>query len=141
MFSENEKKSIVDAISEAELNTSGEIRVHIDKKCKIDPVEKAIQLFEKLGMQNTKLRNGVLIYVATSAKKLAIIGDQGINDLVPENFWNNIKEEMISNFKKGDFITGISKGIIESGHKLKEHFPFQSDDTDELSNEISFGDE
>lgn len=141
MFSENDKKTIVDAIYNAELNTSGEIRVHIDKKCKIDPIDKAIEVFEKLGMQNTELRNGVLIYVATVNKKLAIIGDEGINNVVDENFWDNIKDEMTSHFSNGDFTTGLSNGIIKSGHQLKKHFPYQSDDIDELSNEISFGDE
>ncbi len=141
MFNENDKKTIVDAITKAELNTSGEIRVHIDKKCKIDPIDKAIEVFEKLGMQNTELRNGVLIYVATSNKKLAIIGDEGINNAVSENFWDDIKDEMISHFKNGDFTAGLSNGIIKSGQQLKKHFPYQSDDVDELSNEISFGDE
>ena len=134
-------KLFIDKKKKAELNTSGEIRVHIDKKCKIDPIDKAIEVFEKLGMQNTELRNGVLIYVATSNKKLAIIGDEGINNAVSENFWDDIKDEMISHFKNGDFTAGLSNGIIKSGQQLKKHFPYQSDDVDELSNEISFGDE
>ena len=141
MFDEKDKNTIVDAITSAELNTSGEIRVHIDKKCKIDPIDKAIEVFEKLGMQNTEQRNGVLIYLATDNKKLAIVGDKGINNVVEDNFWDDIKNEMITYFKNGDFALGLSNGIIKSGEQLKTHFPYKSDDTNELTNEISFGDE
>ena len=141
MFNEKDKNTIVDSITSAELNTSGEIRVHIDKKCKIDPIDKAIEVFEKLGMQNTEQRNGVLIYLATDNKKLAIVGDKGINNVVEEHFWNDIKNEMITHFKNGEFALGLSNGIIKSGEQLKTHFPYKSDDTNELSNEISFGDE
>jgi uncharacterized membrane protein len=141
MFNEKDKNTIVDAITSAELNTSGEIRVHIDKKCKIDPVDKAIEVFEKLGMQNTEQRNGVLIFLATDNKKLAIVGDKGINNVIEENFWDNIKNEMITHFKNGEFALGLSSGIIKSGEQLKTHFPYKSDDTNELTNEISFGDE
>lgn len=141
MLNEYEKKEIVEAITQAELNTSGEIRVHIEKKCKIDPLDKAIEIFEKLGMQNTKERNGVLIYVSTANNKLAIIGDKGINNVVSEHFWDDIKDQMISHFKKGDFSVGLSNGIIKAGEQLKSHFPYTSDDTNELTNEISFGDE
>jgi len=141
MFTQDEKEQIVAAISEAELNTSGEIRVHIEKKCKTDPIDKAIEIFEKLGMQNTKERNGVLIYVATANNKLAIVGDKGINNVVDENFWEEIKNDMITHFKNGDFPKGLSNGILKAGEQLKTHFPYASDDTNELSNEISFGDE
>lgn len=141
MFNKTEKKTIVDAITEAELNTSGEIRIHIDKKCKNNPIDKAVKIFEKLGMHNTEHRNGVLIYIATSNKKLAIIGDEGINKVVTENFWDEIKDEMISHFKDDNFIVGLSNGIIKAGQQLKKHFPYKSDDINELTNEISFGDE
>ena len=141
MFNKTEKKTIVDAITEAELNTSGEIRIHIDKKCKNNPIDKAVKIFEKLGMHKTEHRNGVLIYIATSNKKLAIIGDEGINRVVAENFWDEIKDEMISHFKDDNFIVGLSNGIIKAGQQLKKHFPYKSDDINELTNEISFGDE
>jgi len=141
MFNKTEKKTIVDAITEAELNTSGEIRIHIDKKCKNNPIDKAVKIFEKLGMHNTEHRNGVLIYIATSNKKLAIIGDEGINKVVKENFWDEIKDEMISHFKDDNFIVGLSNGIIKAGQQLKKHFPYKSDDINELTNEISLGDE
>jgi len=140
-FNQAQKEAIQAAIADAELNTSGEIRVHIDDKCAIAPVEKAIEVFEKLKMHETELRNGVLIYVAVKDHKLAIVGDQGINDVVADNFWDEIKNNLIENFKKGMYSEGLSEGIAAAGMQLKAHFPYQSDDTNELSNEISFGEE
>jgi uncharacterized membrane protein len=138
-FSKVEQQEIIKSIEQAELNTSGEIRLHVEDTCKIDPVKRAIQVFEKLGMHETKLKNGVLFYLATKDKKIAIIGDKGINEVVPTNFWDDVKNEIISNFNIKEFSRGISKGIELAGDKLKIHFPFQTDDTNELSNDISFG--
>jgi len=140
-FTQSQKESIQSAIANAELNTSGEIRVHIDDKCAVAPVEKAIEVFEKLNMHETELRNGVLIYVAMKDHKLAIVGDQGINDAVADDFWDEIKNNLIESFKKGLYAEGLFKGITAAGMQLKAHFPYQSDDTNELSNEISFGEE
>ena len=100
-FNQAQKEAIQAAIADAEMNTSGEIRVHIDDKCGVAPVEKAIEVFEKLKMHETELRNGVLIYVAVKDHKLAIVGDQGINDVVADNFWDEIKNNLIESFKKG----------------------------------------
>lgn len=141
IFTNAQKEAIKAAIGNAELNTSGEIRVHIDHKCAVAPVEKAIQVFEKLKMHETELRNGVLIYVAVKDHKLAIVGDQGINDVVADNFWDEIKNNLIANFKKGMYAEGLVEGIHASGEQLKAHFPYQEDDVNELSNEISFGEE
>lgn len=138
-FSDLQQQAIIKSIENAELNTSGEIRLHVEDTCKIDPVKRAIEVFEKLGMHETKLKNGVLFYLAVKDKKIAIIGDKGINDVVPTNFWDEVKNEIISHFKNNEFSKGISKGIELAGEKLKTHFPFQSDDTNELSNDISFG--
>jgi len=138
-FTKEEKQSIEDAIRQAEQNTSGEIRVHIENKCKEDVLDRAAYIFDKLGMKKTALRNGVLFYLAVNSRKFAIIGDQGINAVVPENFWENIKEMMAAHFKEEEFTTGLSKGIIEAGSILKKHFPHKSDDINELSDEISFG--
>lgn len=129
-----------DAIVQAELNTSGEIRVHIDKRCKEEPMKMAIAVFEKLGMHKTEQRNAVLFYLAIDDKKLAILGDKGINEAVPTNFWDEIRDLMVSHFKKGEFTDGLSKGIVMAGEQLKSAFPYQSDDTNELSNEITFED-
>ena len=134
-----EEQVIIDAIKVAENNTSGEIRIHIEKSTNEPPMKRALEVFRFLNMENTALRNGVLFYLAVDSKKFAILGDEGINNLVPDNFWDQEKELMLSYFKKGDFTTGIELAILEVGKKLKEYFPFQSDDTNELSDEISKG--
>ncbi len=138
-FSKEEQQRIVDAIRHAELATSGEIRLHIEPGTSLNPVERAKQVFEQLGMGNTELKNGVLFYLAIEDRKLAIIGDSGIHQKVGDNFWQEEKELMVNHFLKGDYTTGICKAIEQVGEKLKLHFPFQQTDTNELSNDISFG--
>ena len=140
-FNEEQKKLITDAIKEAELNTSGEIRVHIESDCKEDVLDRASYIFEKLAIQKTELRNGVLFYLSVIDKKFAILGDAGINKVTPDNFWEEIKETVINHFKNSDFDIGLSTGIKMAGQALKEHFPYQKDDVNELSDEISFGKE
>ena len=137
-LSKEEQRTIVAAIEEAELNTSGEIRVHIESKCKDDAVARAIYIFNYLKMYKTQQRNGVLVYVAHESRKLAIIGDVGINQKVPENFWNGIKEDMVKAFASGNFVGGIADAVRAAGVSLKEYFPYQSDDVNEQPNEISF---
>src|SRR5690606_1977514 len=110
LFTEEEIDRIHLAIEDAEKNTSGEIRVHIDLKCKEDVMDRAAFIFEKLEMHKTALRNSVLFYLATEDHKFAILGDAGINQKVPANFWDEIKETMLGHFKKGEFTVGISKG-------------------------------
>ena len=139
LLTPDETFQVKSAIKEAELNTSGEIRVHIEKKCKGDIMDRAAFVFEKLAMYKTELRNGVLFYLATSDKKFAILGDAGINAKVPEGFWESVKDHMQDLFKKGEFAKGLSDGIKMAGISLKEHFPYQKDDVNELSDEISFG--
>lgn len=138
-LSKEEQRTIVAAIEEAELNTSGEIRVHIESKCKGDAVARAIYIFNYLKMYKTQQRNGVLVYVAHESRKLAIIGDVGINQRVPGNFWNGIKENMVAAFASGNFVGGIAEAVRAAGVSLKEYFPYQSDDVNEQPNEISFG--
>ncbi|MDN3669128.1 TPM domain-containing protein [Echinicola jeungdonensis] len=140
LFTDKEKKSIVDAIKAAEMETSGEIQVHLESHCKGNVLDRAADVFEKLKMHKTKLRNGVLFYLAVEDHKFAILGDKGINAVVPEDFWDSIKEEMIKNFKEKKFAQGLIRGIELSGKELKEHFPYDEDsDENELSDEISFG--
>lgn len=139
LISAKDESRIVDAIRLAELNCSGEVRVHIEANCKDDAKARAIQLFEKLGMTKTKLRNGILIYVATNDHKFAIIGDQGINDLVGHDFWDDVKEKMLDHLKQGQIADAVCLAVTMAGEKLKIHFPFERNDKDELSNEISFG--
>lgn len=140
-FSKEEKHSLKAAIADAEQNTSGEIRLHIDNRCKADALDCAAAWFEKLEMHKTEKRNGVMFYLAVKDHKFAILGDAGINAVTPDNFWDNIKEVLLPFFQEGKFAEGLVKGISMAGEQLKEHFPYQSDDINELSDEISFGNE
>ena len=137
-FSKEEQQRIVSAIKEAELDTSGEIRVHIENHCKEEALERAAEMFYGLKMDRTAARNGILFYLAVKDHKFAIIGDEGINKNVEHDFWNDIKNEMISNFKENKFTEGLIAGILKCGEKLKKYFPHQDDDVNELSDEISF---
>lgn len=137
-FTEDQKQRIQESIATAEFNTSGEIRVHIDKVCKVDVLDQAANVFHELKMDATVLRNGILFYLAIEDKKFAILGDKGINEKVPGDFWDQIKETMQSYFKQQQFTEGLTKGIEMAGEKLKTYFPLQADDTNELSNEVSF---
>lgn len=139
MLSAREKEEIQESIRLAELKTSGEIRVHIDKKCTEDPIERAIEVFNKLKMQETEQRNGVLIYLSFSDRKLAIIGDQGIDQVVSSDFWESTKNEMIFRFKRNEFVQGIIDAVAEAGKQLQHYFPVKLDDKDELNNEITEG--
>jgi len=130
---------LIEAIQVAESNTSGEIRIHIEKCTNEPPLERALEVFRFLNMDTTALKNGVLFYVAVDSKKFAILGDEGINKVVPNNFWDAEKELVISYFKKGDHITGLELAVLEVGKKLKEYFPYLSDDINELPDEISKG--
>ena len=133
-----QQETVVSAVRLAEKGTSGEIRVHIDGTCSGNPVKRAEEVFFKLGMHKTELRNGVLIYLACNSKVFAIIGDKGINDVVPENFWNDIVQAMAEQFRKGDFTAGLSEAALMVGEKLKAYFPYQEDDVNELPDEISY---
>ena len=137
-FTKEEQQKIVAAIKEAELNTSGEIRVHIENHCKEEALERAAEVFYDLKMDRTAARNGILFYLAVKDHKFAIIGDEGINREVEHDFWNDIKDEIISNFKENKFAEGLIAGILKCGDKLKKYFPYQNDDVNELSDEISF---
>ena len=134
-----EEQEIVEAIGIAEKNTSGEIRVHIEKENTIAAIDRAVEVFHHLNMEKTKERNGVIIYVAVKSKHFAIYGDKGIHDIVGNDFWNSTKDVMANHFKNGNFKQGLIDGILKAGEQLKSHFPHQDDDTNELSNEISKG--
>ncbi|MFT5847601.1 TPM domain-containing protein [Psychroserpens sp.] len=134
-----EEQEIIIAIRDAEKNTSGEIRVHIERESELDAFERAMEVFHYLKMDNTKQQNGVLIYVAVDAKTFVIYGDKGINDVVPTNFWDSTKDLMQSHFKANRFKQGLIEGVLKAGGELEVHFPWLHDDTDELSNEISKG--
>jgi len=135
----SEEQEVIEAIRIAELNTSGEIRVHIEKTSKGDATNRSLEVFYMLKMDNTKLQHAVLIYVAVEEKTFVIYGDKGINDVVSKNFWDSTKDIMQSHFKTGNFKQGLVDGIIKSGEQLKKFFPYNASDTNELTNEISKG--
>jgi uncharacterized membrane protein len=139
IFTEAQQQQIREAIQEAELSTSGEVKVHIEAKCKEDTMDRAAFVFEKLELHKTKLRNGVLIYLAIDSKDFAILGDVGINQKVPQGFWDSTSKLMLEEFKKGRFVEGLTAGLKEAGQQLKAHFPYQKGDINELSDDISFG--
>lgn len=132
-----EEKEIVNAIIEAEKNTSGEIRVHIEKHSDNDHYARTQALFHQLKMDNTLDGNGVLIYVAVDDRKFVIYGDKGINKIVGQDFWDSTKDIMQHYFKKGKFKEGIIAGVLKAGEELEKHFPWKHHDTNELSNEVS----
>lgn len=138
-LSASEEQDIVEAIRKAELNTSGEIRVHIEKTSNGDASKRALEVFYSLKMENTKAQNGVLIYVAIEDRNFVIYGDKGINDVVPKDFWNSTKDVIQSHFKNGNFKQGLVDGILMSGEQLKTNFPYTDTDTNELPDEISKG--
>lgn len=145
-LSKQEEQEIITAIQRAEKNTSGEIRVHIEasslsaqNKKKVDAFDRAKEVFEFLHMNNTRERNGVLIYVAVEDRTLVIMGDEGINDVVEPDFWESTKDIIVNHFKRGEMKAGLVNGILKAGEKLKKFFPYQSDDQNELPDDISFG--
>lgn len=137
LISKEDAQEIVKAISEAEKQTSGEIRVHVDKSANVDPMERAKQLFIELKMNQTEARNGVLLYLNLKNHAFAIIGDEGIHHFVKDDYWNKSKDIAINHFKKGEFKEGIIGSVVDIGEKLKDFFPYNENDKNELQNEIS----
>jgi uncharacterized membrane protein len=138
-LTKEEEQEIVEAIRVGEKNTSGEIRVHIEKTTSKVHFERALEVFHELKMDETQLQNGVLLYVAVDDHKFVICGDKGINDVVSSDFWDSTKDAIRSQFKQHNFKQGLIDGILIAGEQLRKHFPWSAGDTNELSNEISKG--
>ncbi|SFF75109.1 MULTISPECIES: TPM domain-containing protein [Salegentibacter] len=139
-LSKKDEEEIIKAIRTAESHTSGEVRVHLEKTTgEMDIFDRAMEVFHMLKMDNTKHDNGVLIYVAVEDHNFVIYGDKGINDVVPDDFWESTKDAIVEKFKKGEFKQGLVDGILTAGQQLKKHFPYSDETRDELSNEISKG--
>ncbi len=136
-ISNEEEKRILEAIARAEKNTSGEIRVHLHANGKGDVMDRAKETFFKIGMDRTKLRNGVLIYIDTDRRKFAVIGDEGIHRKVGDEFWQKTAEILSNNFRKKAYAQGLIEAIDYTGRALKRHFPYQQDDVNELPDDIS----
>lgn len=140
LISEAEEQQLIEAIQRAEAKTSGEIKLHIERTCSIDVLDRAVQVFGMLKMHDTLLRNGVLFYVALESHKFAVLGDEGIDAAVPENFWDQVKETVLSHFKEGKYAEGLSLGILMAGDQLKTYFPYDEEgDLNELPDDISYG--
>jgi uncharacterized membrane protein len=140
LFNDEEQQRVRDAVADAEKHTSGELRVCIEKKCSDNVLDRAAKYFYQLDMHKTKRRNGVLIYVATTDRKFAIIGDAGINKVVPKDFWDTTKKDILEHFKKGNLVEGIVTGLKIAGDQLQKYFPHQLDDKNELPDDIAFMD-
>ena len=138
-LTKQDEQEIVQAIIQAEKLTSGEIRVHIEDSAIKKGSERAYEVFHLLKMDETELKNGVLIYVAVGDKTFVICGDKRINDVVPHDFWEDTKSIIQKHFKVGNFKQGIIDGILLSGEQLKKYFPWADTDKNELDNEISKG--
>ena len=137
-LNEKEVKDLAAIISEAELLTSGEIRLHLEEKCNIDTQARALEVFYSLNMGNTKLKNAVLIYISYGDQKFAICGDEGIHKNVSNRFWKSLRNSLRRSFEKKDFFKGISITIMECGRQLRTYFPYQHDDINELDNHVTF---
>lgn len=137
-FTKAQKEQIKSAIQEAEQQTIGEIRVHIEEKYTGDPLERATHWFDKLEMAKTEQRTGILFYLAVKSHKFSVIGDEGIHEKVGEAFWQSLRDEMQQHFREGKFTNGIIAAIQEAGNRLKKHFPKTADNQNELSDDISF---
>lgn len=137
-FTEEQQAQILASVKEAEKETSGEIRVHIETSFTGEILDRAAWVFKKLDMHKTADRNGVLFYLAVNNRQFAIIGDAGINSKVPAGFWDEVSALLMKNFKEGKFTEGLAEGILLAGKQLSAHFPYLTDDKNELPDEISF---
>jgi uncharacterized membrane protein len=138
-----QEATLVAAIQAAELRTSGEIRLHLEDKCPTpEPLDRAAQVFAELKMHQTKLRNGVLFYLAWQSRQFAVVGDAGINSAVPDEFWEAVKETVVDQFRQEQYAIGLERGIKLVGEQLRQFFPYDAaTDTNELDDSISYGDD
>jgi uncharacterized membrane protein len=143
-FSDDEQRQLREAIAAAEARTSGEIRLHLErdvprrKPIGGDPYLRARELFAQLGMHETAERNGVLIYLATRARRFAVLGDEELHQRVGEEFWTEIRDRFAEDFQADRFVTGLAAGIALVGERLRTHFPHRDDDVNELPDDISY---
>lgn len=138
-FTPAQIKLLEKSIAQAELNTSGEIRLHIEEELNAPVLDRAAHVFAELGLHKTKLRNGVLIYLALQSQQFAILGDKGINSVVPPTFWEEVKNTMTDHFTKDDIMRGLQAGIDMAGKALGAYYPYNKlTDENELPNEVSF---
>ncbi|QJX47039.1 TPM domain-containing protein [Hymenobacter taeanensis] len=137
-----QEAALVAAIKQAETATSGEIRVHLEDTCPTpEPLDRAAQVFADLAMHKTAQRNGVLFYMAWESRQFAVIGDIGINSVVPDDFWETTKETVLHLFRSERYVHGLEQGVRMVGEQLRRYFPYDAaTDQNELDDSISFGD-
>ena len=140
LLTETEKKQLVQTIREAERLTSGEIRLYVESHCTyVDPIDRAQEIFLQLGMEKTRLSNGVLLYIALKDRQYAIVGDKGIHEKVGNTFWKEKAQIMLTHFRNNEVINGIDACIREIGDTLCTYFPFEAGDENELPDDIVIG--
>jgi len=140
-FTDEEKQIIVEAVQKAEQRTSGEIRVFVEHRCRyVNAIDRAVEIFENLQMHKTKLRNAVIVYVATKDRQLAVYGDEGIHQKVGNEYWANEVVKMINAFNRDNIAEGIAQCVKNIGEALSTHFPYdRNTDKNELPDDIVFG--
>ena len=140
-FTDEEKQTIVDAVRSAEQRTSGEVRVFVESRCRyVNAIDRAVEIFENLQMQNTELRNATLVYVAVKDRQLAVFGDEGIHQKVGNEYWANQVMKMINAFNRDNIAEGIRQCVLNIGEALAMHFPYvRNTDKNELPDDIVFG--
>jgi len=140
-FSADEEEKILNAIRAAEKETSGEVRLYIENKCRfVDPLDRAAEIFLQLKMNETANRNAVLVYVAKQHRQLAVYADEGIYNKAGKEFWDNAVLVMLKEFKKENYAEGLVEVIHKIGHSLQTHFPYDgATDKNELPDDIVFG--
>ena len=138
-----QEEALVAAIKAAELRTSGEIRLHLEDRCPTpEPLDRAAQVFAELKMHRTERRNGVLFYLAWQTRQFAVVGDAAINSVVPDEFWEAVKEEVVGHFRQEKYVSGLERGIRLVGEQLRQFFPYNAvTDVNELPDDISYGDD
>jgi uncharacterized membrane protein len=134
-----ERDRVRDAVRNAEKRTSGEVRVHLDAAIMEGVLDHAAFVFDDLGMKKTKDRNGVLLYVSVPSRKVAVIGDAGIHVKSGQHYWDSVLELVLSHFREGRYCDGLCAGVERIGEQLREHFPYERDDMNELDDDVSLG--
>lgn len=140
-FTAEERHHIVEAVREAEQQTSGEIRVFVESHCRyMDAIDRAAEIFFSLEMQKTEQRNAVLVYVALKDRQLAVFGDEGIHQKVGDQYWKDKVKNMIRSFDRNNYAEGIRHCVLDVGEALRNHFPYNKEiDKNELPDDIVFG--
>lgn len=138
-WSPAEEARLVEAIRRAESRTSGEIRIHVARRCRGDVLAAANAVFDRLGMRRTADRNGVLFFVASDDRRFAVVGDEGIHRAVGNAFWDGIRDRLAERFRAGEMVAGLEAAILETGEALAARFPRRDDDRNELPDDLSLG--